>query len=206
MGKVVKGDFTRKRTPRDVKTPASEPVPVYQFRLVVSFSDPPIWRVVRVAGDMRLDRFHRVIQACMGWNDHESHQFLVGKIFYQPGFGIDGMQRDVKFDEARYRLHELEEGMGFLFTYLYDGGGGWELQIALEDVDRSGAGLEYPLLVDGERGGPPEDIGDIHRYQALIDECEQEIEPEERVTLPGYPGFDPEVFDFDGVKECLKKL
>lgn len=206
MGKVVKGDFTRKQTQRDDKASESGPIPIYQFRLAVSFSDPLIWRAVRVSGDTRLDRFHRIIQACMGWKDNDSHQFLVGKIFYQQGFGIDGMEKKVEFDEARYRLDQLEEGMGFLFTYLYDGGGGWELQIALEEVDRSGTRLEHPLLVDGERGVPPEDIGDIHRYQALVDECEREMEPGERVSLPGYPGFDPEVFDPDGVNEILKKI
>ena len=205
MGKVVQGDFSRRQAKHDGAAQES-PVPVYTFRLAVSFSEPLIWRDVRVSGEMTLDRFHRTIQACMGWKDCDTHQFLVGKIFYQPGFGIDGTEKKVEFDEARYKLHELEEGMGFLFTYLYDGGEGWELEIGLEEVDRSGSVLAHPLVIDGERGGPPEEIGDIHQYQALVFECEQELEPGARVALPGYLGFDPEAFDPDKINEILKEI
>ena len=93
---------------------------------------------------MTLGTLHRVIQVCMGWDNSDTHQFLVGKIFYQSGFGIRDTKRDVAYDEHNFELHQLEEGMQFLFTYLYDGGEGWELEIALEEVIRNGSGRRHP--------------------------------------------------------------
>ena len=72
---------------------ADEPVPGYRLKLAVAFSDPLIWRSIEVPGRMTLDRLHRVIQVCMGWDDSDAHQFLVGKIFYQSGFGIRDMKQ-----------------------------------------------------------------------------------------------------------------
>ena len=44
------------------------------------------------------------------------------------------MKKNPEYDEANYKLYQLEESMQFIFTYLYDGGEGWELELTLEDV------------------------------------------------------------------------
>ena len=118
---------------------------------------------------MTLARLHQVIQVCMDWDESESHQFLVGKIFYQPGFGIKNMKRDAEYDEKNFELHQLEEGMQFLFTYLYDGGEGWELQISLEEIIKAGLGSNDPILLDGERACPPEDVGGVWGYEEFLE-------------------------------------
>jgi hypothetical protein len=41
-------------------------------------ADPVIWRRVRVPGDIRLDRFHQVLAAAMGWQDCHLHVFERG--------------------------------------------------------------------------------------------------------------------------------
>jgi hypothetical protein len=197
MAKVVHADFTRK-TRRNVHKSSDKPISAYQFKISLPFSDPLIWRRIVVAGQTSLARFHHIIQACMGWHDEDTHQFMVGKIFYQSGFGIKEMQeRDADYDEARFSLHDLEEAMGFIFTYLYDGGDGWEVEITLEEIlPPFPDDYELPRLVAGERAAPPEAAGDIHRYQALVHDSEGSI------TI-GDLTFNPAAFDHDG---CGRRL
>ena len=172
MAKVLTGDFSRKQQKSAQQVSADEPVPGYRLTLAVAFSDPLIWRSIQVPGRMTLGTLHRVIQVCMGWDNSDTHQFLVGKIFYQSGFGIRDTKRDVAYDEHNFELHQLEEGMQFLFTYLYDGGEGWELEITLEEVIRNGLEDDIPVLLGGARACPPAEVGDIHRYQSLLADAE----------------------------------
>lgn len=52
--------------------------PLYQLKITLKWSEPPIWRRVVVRADMTLDRLHDVIQIGMGWTDSHLHQFIVG--------------------------------------------------------------------------------------------------------------------------------
>ena len=96
--------------------------------------------------------------------------------------------------------------MQFLFTYLYDGGEGWELQITLEEIIPQGLDHHYPLLIGGERACPPADIGDIHHYQARLTALEGGAEAQEPLSFPDYPGFDPERFDLKAINSRLSRL
>jgi len=40
-------------------------VPLYQLKITLKWSKPPIWRRVLIRADMRLDRLHDVIQLVM---------------------------------------------------------------------------------------------------------------------------------------------
>ncbi len=207
MAKVLTGDFSRKQQNSAQRASADAPVPGYRLKLAVAFSDPLIWRRIEVPGRMTLKGLHRVIQACMGWDDSATHQFLVGKIFYQSGFGIRDMKKDGAYDEQHFELHQLEEGMQFLFTYLYDGGEGWELEITLEEVIRSGPEDDIPVLLDGARACPPPEVGDIHRYQSLLADAEASSgggQPD--LKLPMTAGFDPDRFDRRAIKDLLAEL
>jgi hypothetical protein len=209
MAKVLKGDFTRgkKAQRKKPRSSADEKLPGYQLKLSLPFSDPLIWRRIQVPGQLTLAHLHRVIQICMGWNDSDTHQFLVGKIFYSPGFGIEDFTRKPQYDEASFELHQLEEAMQFIFTYLYDGGEGWELEITLEDILAPDSPASAVLL-DGEYGCPPEDVGDIHRFQALLaalDEAGAEA-PEISLGFGGTMRFHPSACDKDKINAQLKKL
>lgn len=207
MAKVLTGDFSRKQQNSAQQAPADEPVPGYRLKLAVAFSDPLIWRSIEVPGRMTLNSLHRVIQACMGWDNSAAHQFLVGKIFYQPGFGIRDMKQDVEYDEHNFELHQLEEGMQFLFTYLYDGGDGWELEITVEEVIRSGTEGDSAALLDGARACPPPEVGDIHRYQSLLADAEPSSSGgPANLNLPMTAGFDPGRFDRKAIKDLLAEL
>ncbi|PIE65197.1 MAG: hypothetical protein CSA26_05015 [Desulfobacterales bacterium] len=195
MGIVVKGDFVRKKG--DKTTAADQPIQGYRLKLGVAFSDPLIWRILQVSGKMTLAELHLVFQACMGWNDLESHQFLVGKKFYQPGAPLDG---EADHCEAGVQLFELEEGMQFLFTYLY-GAGNWELEIAVEEVLAAGSVTDYAVLLDGKGCCPPEELGDIHAYQLLLSNLEKS-----GGRIPGYPDLNPDTCDIDGINNILKTM
>ena len=95
MAKILKGEFGKTRAVRQGTAETEKAIPGYQLKLALPFSDPLIWRRIQVPGQMTLADMHRVIQICMGWQDTEAHQFLVGKIFYQPGFGIEDYIKEV---------------------------------------------------------------------------------------------------------------
>ena len=208
MAKILKGEFGKTKDVAPEKGETEKAIPGYQLKLAIPFSDPLIWRRVQVPGQLTLADMHRVIQICMGWQDSDTHQFLVGKIFYQPGFGIEDFKRKPEYDEAVFELHQLEEGMQFLFSYLYDGGDGWELQIAVEEILGAGTFKPYPLLLDGANGGPPEETGDIHQYQALLAALEESgVEPADiRMDLGEVSDYRPYVFDFDGINDQLQNF
>jgi len=208
MAKILKGDFGKDKPARSGGVDPDKPVPSYRLKLAVPFSDPLIWRTLLVPGRMTLAELHRAIQICMGWGDEGSHQFLVGKIFYQPGFGIEDYERKPEYDEAAFELHQLEDGMAFLFSYLYDGGDGWELQIALEEIIESAGAGDHPLLVDGANNCPPEEAGDIHQYQAVLAALEQGGAGAGTIRLDfeDRGDFDPFFCDNEGINTALKTL
>ena len=207
MAKVLKGDFSQKQRLTIPQGSTEGPIPGYQLKLAVAFSDPLIWRTIQVPGNMTLAILHKVIQVCMGWDDTHTHQFLVGKIFYQSGFGIKDMKEELQYDENNFELHQLEEGMQFIFTYLYDGGEGWELEITLEETIRTGLGHDFPVLIGGERACPPAEVGDVHQYQKLLNDAEAGGRTNRLdLNLPLMEDFDPDSFDLKALKGQLSLI
>src|SRR5437667_12368379 len=63
---------------------------VYQLKINLKGSKPPIWRRVLVTGDTSLHELHNVIQGAMGWTDSYLHQFVIDRTCYgQPDLGMD---------------------------------------------------------------------------------------------------------------------
>jgi tetratricopeptide (TPR) repeat protein len=48
---------------------------VYQLKVTLRGSRPPIWRRLLVRADTRLSRLHEILQVAMGWPDDHLHQF-----------------------------------------------------------------------------------------------------------------------------------
>jgi hypothetical protein len=77
---------------------------VYQLKVTLMETDPPIWRRLRVPGNTTLPRLDRIIQTAMGWTNSHLHTFTTGGVIYavpDPEWGID-----VK-DERRVRLDRI---------------------------------------------------------------------------------------------------
>ena len=50
---------------------------IYQLKLTLIDSQPPIWRRVQVESDATLARLHDVLQIVMGWTNSHMHGFRV---------------------------------------------------------------------------------------------------------------------------------
>ena len=51
--------------------------PIYQLKVVLLGSKPPVWRRMQVPGDARLDWLHAALQIAIGWTNSHLHQFKV---------------------------------------------------------------------------------------------------------------------------------
>ena len=84
---------------------------LYQLKITLKGSKPPIWRRVVVPGDMRLNRLHDVIQIAMGWTDSHLHQFVVETRSAPTYFGVPDQDFDYigskTLNERRYTVANL---------------------------------------------------------------------------------------------------
>jgi hypothetical protein len=205
---IIKHDFQKAKQLRPPKKKEKKGIPGFQLRVVLSYSSPPIWRTVQLPGTFTLKDLHTVIQVCFGWDDSASHRFLVGKVFYGPAAAeaSSGIR-----DEADSQLHELEKDMGFIFSYLYDGGSGWECEISLERLFPDSKVIPQPMLLAADRACPPigiEGIEDIHEYQLLLTSLEAAA-PNREEILAGLGiacTFDPSYCDLRAINDTLHRI
>lgn len=205
MAQVIKGNFPKTSQVDEKK---DKPVANYILHISIAFSDPLIWRRVQVPGEFNLSKLHDVIRLSMGWSGSHVHQFLIGKICYEPTGTSTTLHEAKRFDENKYKLYTLEDDMRFLFTYLYGAGEGWNHLIHLEEVVAPTGGLQRPILMAGERACPPETVGDIHEYQALLTAFETPGHKNraQLSELAGRPDFDPTQFDLEAVRNRIAAL
>ncbi len=144
----------------------------------------------------------------MGWSDSHVHQFLVGKISYEPTIKSNVPRESKRFDEHKYKLYTLEEGMRFMFSYIYDAGEGWEHEIHLEEVIPPTRQLKHPILLSGEMACPPETVGVIHQYQKLTHTIDLPGSKSKNslYELTGRLNFDPNYFDLEAAKKRVSSM
>jgi hypothetical protein len=123
-------------------------------------ADPEIWRRLRVPADIRLDRFHQVLGAAMGWQDSHLHVFEHGSDRY----GFPNPDLDIR-DDREVTLGALLVHPGDRLGYEYDFGDSWQHAIVLEAVEQGDH--DGPRCTDGAGRCPPEDVGGIHGYEDL---------------------------------------
>src|SRR5262245_786847 len=127
---------------------------VYQIKVTLQGSKPPIWRRLQIAGETTLTQLHSILQRAMGWGDYHLYQFVINQVEY----GDPSMLEDLDAEDARTAtLRALVPGEKFKFFYEYDFGDGWEHEIRIEKILPPEAGKRYPLCLTGKRACPPED-------------------------------------------------
>jgi hypothetical protein len=179
---------------------------IYQIKITLQGSKPPIWRRVQVQSNITLDVLHGIIQTAMGWTDSHLHHFYVGGSFYSnPNFDLEETG-----DESRIKLNQILTGSKDKFSYEYDFGDGWDHQIVLEKILPVEPKKQYPCCITGKRCCPPEDVGGIWGYQSFLAALNDKKHPEhadamERLEWIG-DSFDPEEFDLAEVNEGLAEL
>lgn len=189
------------------------PPPVHQFLVVLSETDPLVWRRIQVPNSYSLWDLHVAIQDSMGWLDYHLHLFNVvdpksGKL---ESFGIpdDDFPDEVPcFPSWQAQMTEYFEGWGQQpALYLYDFGDDWRHILMYEGIRSAEPRTNYPRCVSGARRCPPEDCGGVRGYVgflAAIGDPEHEEHAEYLEWVGGH--FDPDAFDpatveFDDPKE-----
>jgi hypothetical protein len=54
------------------------PQEIYQLKVTLLGTTPPIWRRLLVPADMTWEQLHNVLQLAMGWEDCHLHDFRIG--------------------------------------------------------------------------------------------------------------------------------
>ena len=177
---------------------------IYQIKVTLDGSKPPIWRRIQVRSDVTLEKFHYILQTVMGWTNSHLHQFIVGGISFgepYPDYG-DTMQ-----DERRMRLNQITASEGFKFKYEYDFGDSWMHTLLVEKVLEPEPGQQYPVCIKGKGACPPEDVGGMWGYYNFLEAVGDPDHPEHEMYLEWIGGeFDPQEFDLEETNEILRGL
>ncbi len=196
-------------TPPTAPASARSAASVYQLKVTVLGTKPPVWRRVLVHPSIPLDQLHEVIQAAFGWWNYHLYEFEIGRTRYgvpDPDWDYGPPTRNAH----RTRLDKVA-GVGALFKYTYDFGDGWEHKITVEKVVPLTADMTVPACIDGRRACPPEDCGGPWGYEELLTILADPSHPEheERVQWVGEWGggnLDPEAFDPAEFADSLQAL
>jgi pRiA4b ORF-3-like protein len=186
-------------------------VPLYQLKITLKGSKPPIWRRVVVRADMTLDRLHHVIQIAMGWTNSHLHQFIAGsglaRAFYgrpDPEFAEMGSET---LNEKRFTVADLAPAAKRRFTYEYDFGDGWQHDILAEKILSPNPGFKHPACLAGANACPPEDCGGIGGYYNLLKILADPKHPEHSDMTDWIGGeLNTEEFSVEGVNAVFKRL
>ncbi len=191
---------------------------VYQFKITLKRTKPPIWRRIQVPENYNFHELHVAIQDAMGWSSAEGnyhlHQFemtnpttkekkIIGiKHEEENLFKILGLDPLPIIQEESAKISEY-----FSITnvkkanYEYDFGDGWQHEVLLEKILPATVSKEYPQCIVGRRACPPEDCGGVRGFYELLEILADRNHKEfERYTKwlerLGYGGtFDPAKFD-----------
>ena len=182
--------------------PQLSSVSVYQFKVTLRDSKPPIWRRIQVRSDTTLYKLHQTLQVVMGWSDYHLHQFVIHGVYY--GTPDPEFDYEVK-NEKRVKLNQVISGEKEKFVYEYDFGDSWNHMILLEKILPLDQEVAYPICPAGKRACPPEDCGGIWGYYDFLEAIQDPKHPEHDEMLEWVGGsFDPEEFDLDAINEEVK--
>jgi hypothetical protein len=181
---------------------------LWQVTITIADIEPAIWRRLLLPEGLNFAQLHEVIQAAFGWTDSHLHQFIVGGLVVgAPEFDEDGFNSHQTFNASEVFLRDLVlRDLGeATILYEYDFGDCWRHWITFDRQLPEAAGETYPLLVDGRRRAPPEDVGGPHGYARFL-EAWRDPEHEDHRAMRRWAGrrFDPEAFERDKVQKAIR--
>ena len=161
---------------------------IYQLKVSLLGTKPPVWRRVLVPADLTFAKLHDVLQTAMGWYDEHMHEFRIS-------------QRRM---EVTATLSAVLRKTGARMNYTYDFGDNWEHLILLERRLEADPHTTYPMCTDGKLACPPEDCGGVHGYYDLLKARADRRHPRHQ-ELREWVGdkFDPESFSPDEVNRLF---
>ena len=173
---------------------------IYELKVTLEGTKPPIWRRFHVRDDITLEKFHDLLQGIMGWTNSHLHQFLVGGTYY----GHRDPELPPRQDEKKVLLRQVLKKPKDRLIYEYDFGDSWEHLVVLEQVSAQEPRARYPVILAGKRACPPEACGGVPGYYRLLEVLASPRHPEHREMVEWVGGsFDPEAFDVGALNRAL---
>lgn len=181
---------------------------VYQFKIVLRRSRPPIWRRVQFSADATFYDLHKIIIDSMNWCGSYSYSFTVKKpvgeekvsISCSPGFGDRDMQR-ICAKEAK--VSDYFTIYNDKVQYDYCGYELWQFDVLFQKMASVKPNIQLPRCLTGKRAAPREITkfrGGIQLHQDFLKYVKQVDHPQYRSRMKEIEevygkGFKPEVFD-----------
>jgi len=185
--------------PTEQKSSGNE---IYQIKVTLLRTVPPVWRRLLVPSDITLSNLHDLLQLAMGWTDSHLHEFL----FRGQCYGPIGPERGVAeaIDERKVRLNQLLVRVGAKIVYTYDFGDGWEHGIVLEKGLPVDPNMAYPAATGGAGACPPEDCGGIGGFYSLLESLQNPRHPQHEELLEWVgEDYDPKKFSIEAINQVL---
>src|SRR5260370_26184783 len=184
------------------------PPEIYQLKVTLLGTSPPIWRRVLASADVTLAQLHDVLEAGMGWEDGHLHELSVDQRRIgrpDPEDRLMGMP-SVE-NERTVRLSGILGRVGSKAIWTYDFGDSWEHGIVLEKRLPVDPNMTYPVCKGGELACPPEDCGRIPGCYDLVAAL-NDPNPERHERMLDWLGdaFNSQAFSVDSVNRMLAPL
>ena len=185
--------------PTERKSPDHE---IYQIKVTLMRTAPPIWRRLLVGSDITLSGLHDLLQLAMGWTNSHLHEFQFRGQCYGSTDAVLGLTEGI--DERKVRLNQLLVRVGAKIVYTYDFGDGWEHAVVLEKCLPVDSNMTYPACTGGRGACPPEDCGGVGGFYNLLEALQNPRRPEHKELLEWVGrDYDPEKFSSEAVNRSL---
>jgi hypothetical protein len=176
---------------------------VYQMKITLDYTKPPIWRRVLLPSSYFLEELHVVIQNLFDWQDCHMHCFRCNGVEYGDDASMAGEECE---PEEGVRLSELELDVGSKFQYVYDFGDDWQHTILLEKVLPYDKNEMYPVCTAARRAAPPEDCGGVPGYYMMLEALEDPEHPQHGEFMEWLGGnLDPSRVDIKEINNIFKE-
>ncbi|MFS0864321.1 plasmid pRiA4b ORF-3 family protein [Fredinandcohnia sp. 179-A 10B2 NHS] len=118
---------------------------IFQLKITLKDSKPPIWRRIEIRDTMNFHELHRVIQVAFDWGDFHLHGFDIRKSNSNSNylFGYNSIgpiwteefgDVDFTYDENEVLLKDVFKVVKDWVQYTYDYGDDWDHSVVLEKI------------------------------------------------------------------------
>lgn len=192
----------------------NDAAPVLQFLIILTETDPPVWRRIQVPGDYTFWDLHVAIQDAMGWLDYHLHEFRVWNRVRRNMEHL-GIPSDDDFGQPHRAgwdvpILPVVQDSELPMLYTYDFGDNWRHVVMFETYGMVEAATRCPRCVAGARKCPPEDCGGVGGFENFLEAIRNKRHPEHKSYLEWVGGsynaeeFDPKEVHFDDPAERLR--
>ena len=185
-----------------------QPTEIYQLKITLKYSKPPIWRRLLVPSTITLEKLHSILQIAFEWTNSHLHQFIVGEREYYGEPNPDYDDHLEMRNERKYTLKAIAPGEGSKFVYEYDFGDSWYHTVVVEKVLPPDPAQTYPVCIKGRLAAPIEDVGGMWGYYGFLEAMQDPNHPDHEMYVEwiGFDEIDPMTFDMEAINDDLRRI